>query len=280
MATDSTQGKARIIEAAELMALMAAAQEPNPPQQQLLLLQVTSPEAYQAAHLEGARLVTPSDLVSGTPPATGRLPDQAKLTQLFTRIGFDPKKQVVVYDDEGGGWAGRLAWTLDIIGYRNWWYLNGGITAWQLAGLPIATGPDTQAAQTDVALATDQTPIAEIPDVLAAIEDPATLIWDVRSADEFAGRRQASARVGHIPGAINYDWMMLKDPRDQRVTDDCRAKLAAAGIDGSRRLITHCQTHHRSGLSYMLGRLFGWDIRAYHGSWSEWGNRDDTPVEI
>jgi thiosulfate/3-mercaptopyruvate sulfurtransferase len=51
-------------------------------------------------------------------------------------------------------------------------------------------------------------------------------------------------------------------------------------VDPARPVITHCQSHHRSGLSYMVGRLLGFaNIRAYHGSWGEWGNRDDLPIE-
>jgi thiosulfate/3-mercaptopyruvate sulfurtransferase len=75
--------------------------------------------------------------------------------------------------------------------------------------------------------------------------------------------------------------MALKDPsNDMRITQDIEATLKDLGISGHGPIITHCQTHHRSGLSYMLGRLLGLDIRAYHGSWSEWGNRDDTPIEV
>jgi thiosulfate/3-mercaptopyruvate sulfurtransferase len=67
--------------------------------------------------------------------------------------------------------------------------------------------------------------------------------------------------------------------RQLRVISDLEALLAEHGISGKGGIITHCQTHHRSGLTYMLGRLLGLDIRAYHGSWSEWGNREDTPIE-
>ena len=92
------------------------------------------------------------------------------------------------------------------------------------------------------------------------------------------GLKQVSARVGHIPGAVNYDWLQLKDDA-QKLNRAADPDLAALGLDSSKTIITHCQTHHRSGLSYMWGRLQGWQIKAYHGSWSEWGNREDTPID-
>lgn len=247
----------------------------------LLLVQVTSGEVYQQAHLPGAVLVTPAELICGIPPATGKLPDKEQLVNLLDRIGYTPERDVVVYDDEGGGWAGRFGWTLDCLGHRHWRYLNGGLQAWAAAGLDFQNGqPQTIEASSNTGLAIDRKPIAEIADVLEAIEDASEVILDVRSREEYLGQKQASARAGHIPAAVNYDWLLMKDPEDaQRLAEDLQTRLSSIGVDGSRPIITHCQTHHRSGLSYMVGRLFGYDIRAYHGSWSEWGNRDDTPID-
>ena len=252
----------------------AAAFDPN-----LRLIQVTSPEVYASAHLPGALLVQPGQLVCGVPPATGRLPELAQLEALFSSLGYQPDQHIVVMDDEGGGWAGRLGWTLDVIGHYNWSYLDGGLHAWAAAGLEFSQEP-VEVPPTDVSLTIHREPIAEIDDILAGLDDPNEVVWDVRSAEEYAGLRQAAARVGHIPGAINYDWMYLKDPGNHlKLTAGLDTTLQELGI-ADKRIITHCQTHHRSGLSYLVGRLLGLDIRAYHGSWSEWGNRDDTPIEV
>lgn len=249
--------------------------------EKLLLVQVTSQQVFEQAHIPGAVLVTPAELVCGVPPAVGRLPEIAVLESLFSRIGYTGDEHCVVYDDEGGGWAGRFAWTLDVIGQRCWSYLNGGLPAWAHAGLPLQAGPGEPPKPSKVILTIDASPIAEIEDVLANIADPQQVIWDVRSAEEYAGERQSAARVGHIPSAINLDWMQLQDPQRQtRIVEDLEERLAELNISGRGAVITHCQTHHRSGLSYMLGRLLGMDIRGYHGSWSEWGNREDTPIEL
>ena len=69
--------------------------------------------------------------MANQPPALGKHPKFKDIEiRLVSNLGIDDSKHVVVYDDEGGGWAGRLAWTLDLIGLNNWSYLNGGIVAW------------------------------------------------------------------------------------------------------------------------------------------------------
>ncbi len=247
-----------------------------------LIVQVVEPASYRAAHLPGAILVEPRELVCGIAPATGRLPGQEQLTALFSRIGYRPDLDIVACDDEGGGWAGRFLWTLDVIGHRNWGYLNGGVHAWISAGRRVETGAGPSPVPTRVNLEIDTEPIAEADDVVNAIGDAGQIIWDVRSAEEFHGLRRAARRAGHIPGAVNLDWLALKNPYDsQRLVRDIEGLLSRHGIGPDKSIITHCQTHHRSGLSYLVGRLLGYpNISAYHGSWSEWGNRDDLPVTL
>lgn len=250
-----------------------------------LIVQVTERETYARGHVPNAVLVEPRELVAGIPPAVGRLPPGERLTALFRRIGYHPDQDVVVLDDEGGGWAGRFAWTLDVIGHGRvargaWRYLNGGLLAWQAAGLPLATEA-TAPEPSSVRIRIHHEPIVETEELLRRLDDPALVIWDCRSAEEYRGERRAAARNGHIPGAVNLDWLALIDEgRHSRLVADLGALLAVHGIDRTREVVAHCQTHHRSGLAYMAGRLLGFDrIRAYHGSWSEWGNRPDTPVQ-
>ena len=91
-------------------------------------------------------------------------------------------------------------------------------------------------------------------------------------------------RGGHIPGAINLDWLELIDRDNQmRLKDltELQARLNELGITADKTVITHCQTHHRSGLSYLLMKILGYPhIKGYHGSWGEWGNSETTPIEI
>jgi thiosulfate/3-mercaptopyruvate sulfurtransferase len=127
----------------------------------------------------------------------------------------------------------------------------------------------------------DPTPQVDIDYVLAHYQDTDHIIWDARSPEEFSGERLLAQRSGHIPHAVNYEWTLAMDKTNSLKIRDLaviRAELAQLGISNEKTVITHCQTHHRSGFTYLIGRILGFNIKAYAGSWSEWGNRPDTPI--
>jgi thiosulfate/3-mercaptopyruvate sulfurtransferase len=188
---------------------------------------------------------------------------------------------VVIYDDEGGGWAGRFAWTLDLLGYHNWSYLNGGVVAWIKEGFvteaqtnqPVPSETTISIANSEVLISADE--------IIGQLDNPDFVVWDARSPGEYSGDMVRSARGGHIPGAINIEWTELMDrQRNLRIRDDAEAILTAAGLGREKSVTTHCQSHHRSGFTYMVARILGYkNISAYDGSWAEWGSLDHTPVE-
>jgi thiosulfate/3-mercaptopyruvate sulfurtransferase len=247
----------------------------------LFILDVSSATSYAQGHVPAAIHLPPQHLVCGVQPATGKLPSNDQLKAVFSQIGLKPSHHVVVYDDEGGGWAGRLIWTLDVLGHQQYSYLNGGIHAWRNEGHELETTANRgQAGSYDVKL--NLQPVVEADEIMQRLEDSSMAIWDARGADEYAGFRAAARRSGHIPGSINLDWLELMDrSRNLRLRDlnEIQAMLYDKGLTKDKEIITHCQTHHRSGLTYLAGKLLGYNIRGYHGSWSEWGNREDTPIE-
>lgn len=261
-----------LLEPADLQAHLTA--------DKLLIVDLCSEDNYLAGHIPGAVHVPPKSMLAGAPPAPGRIADTDKLEALFERLGLTPDTHVVVYDDEGGGWAGRFIWTLDAIGHRQYSYLNGGILAWRSAGLAQSTSTE-EPQPVPQSLTIDRDVVIEMEDILPQLNQSGFAIWDARSPEEYRGEKVLAQKGGHMPGAINCEWTSLMDPaRDLRIRDDALQTLNTLGLNDSQTIVTHCQTHHRSGFTYLVGKLFGFNIRGYHGSWSEWGNHPDTPVEL
>lgn len=246
----------------------------------LVIVDVGSPENYARGHVPGAIHLPYAWLISGAPPAPGLMPETDQLEQVFDFLGITPQTHVVAYDDDGGGHAGRLLWTLDLIKHPQMSYLNGGLHAWAGDELPLEQTPN-QPLKTQGQYHWDFAARATKDEILAELSGSDLTIWDARNPAEYRGENLQALRGGHIPGAINCEWTNLLDPtQDLRIRSDAKDYLAQLGLTEEQRIVTHCQAHRRSSLTYLVGKSLGFDIRGYDGSWGEWGNDEDTPIEI
>ena len=248
---------------------------------ELILVDLTSPARYATGHIPGARFVDPKRTQLGQPPAPGLLPAHSALEALFGELGHNPDAVYVVYDDEGGGWAGRFIWLLDVIGHRHYHYLDGGVLAWEAEQRPLsAEVPAPHAGTVSLTLRDEPTATREYLQSRIGAADLA--IWDARGPLEYSGEKVLAAKGGHIPGAINFEWTAGMDKaRYLRIRTDMQHILENLGITPDKEIITHCQTHHRSGFTYLVAKALGYPrVKGYAGSWGEWGNHPDTPVEV
>lgn len=245
----------------------------------LILIDLGNATRYSEGHLPHARFVDPKQTQRSQSPTPGLLPSAEQLNALFGTLGHHPQATYVLYDDEGGSWAGRFAWILDSIGHTDWHYLNGGLKAWQAEGYLLTQEIPSFSPQA-VNLELLETPTASIDYLKSRLQAADLMIWDARSPEEYRGEKLMAARGGHIPGAINLEWTACMDPeRALRIRADIAELLKTQGITPDKEIITHCQTHRRSGFTYLLARALGYPrVKAYAGSWGEWGNMTDTPI--
>lgn len=249
---------------------------------EMLIVDLSAPEHYAAGHLPNAVPLAYSQIVASQPPVAGLIPDAELLSQILGSIGLSADKQVVAYDDEGGGKAARLIFTLHAAGHFSASLLDGGLPAWREAGGEISQEP-AQPERTSYPVSLHGSNVATREDILAQLDDPDLRLLDTRSAGEFSGSDLRAARGGHIPGARHLEWTDLMDHGRHhalRSDDEIRALLAERDVLPEHDVIVYCQTHHRSAHTYIAMRHLGYPrVRGYPGAWSDWGNTPDTPVE-
>ena len=248
----------------------------------LLLVDLSQPQIYAQYHLPGAVYLEYAWIVHIEPPCTGLLPDAAQLSNILGALGLTEDTHVVAYDDEGGGRACRLLWTLDVVGHQNFSLLNGGLHAWANEGHQV-TREIYYPQKTKYTANIHEAFIADRQYILDHMHNDKVVILDTRSPQEYAGIKVFAQRGGHIPGAINIEWTDAMDMnRNMRLKreNELRELLEAHGITQDKEIITHCQTHHRSAHTYIMLKSLGYkQVKGYPGSWSDWGNDTNHPIE-
>jgi thiosulfate/3-mercaptopyruvate sulfurtransferase len=251
----------------------------------LLIIDLCKPETYSQGHVPGAVHVDYSQIIAAQRPVMGLVPDAEHLTRLMSSLGATPNTHIVTYDDEGGGRAARFLYTLDIMQHSRYSLLNGGIHAWANEGHPLETTSNTKPT-TDYTVTLQQQPVATKGYILEHLDNDAVALIDARSPAEYCGEKKFAEKGGHIPGAVNIDWINLIDQQHNmrlKPADEIKRLLAQYRITTDhldQPMVVYCQTHHRSALTYIALKLLGFsNVKGYPGSWSEWGNSTDTPVE-
>lgn len=248
----------------------------------LRVIDLSKPQVFAQYRVPGALHLDYGQIVRQQRPVGGLLPEPSVFAGLMSSLGVSDETAVVAYDDEGGGCAARLVYTLQAFGHRGGSVLNGGIHAWANEGHRMdLTSHPLESTQFEARYNPDVVADADYIQSRLGAADFALL--DARSVGEYTGAKVYAARGGRIPGAIHFEWTDAMDrERNLRLrdTDELRRMVDSRGLDPASETVVYCQTHHRSALSYVMLQWLGFErLRGYPGSWSDWGNRADTPIE-
>ena len=199
----------------------------------------------------------------------------------FVLRGVDAGRSVVIVDETSGLRAARAFWFLEYFRHPDVRVLDGGWAAWLRAdgGIDREPAVPTPSSWPE---AEDATRLSTWRDMLEGLGNPAAAMLDTRTDGEYHGTLVRAKRGGAVPGAVHIEWTHnLAADGTCKPAAELREMYAAAGVTADRPVFTYCQGGYRAAHSYLALRLLGYrDVRSYVGSWKEWGDRDDLPIDV
>jgi thiosulfate/3-mercaptopyruvate sulfurtransferase len=208
---------------------------------------------------------------------------------LFGSRGISNDHQVILYGDRNNWFAAYTYWYLKYYGHDNVKLLNGPRERWIAEGRPTTVEDPSYAEATFKAKPGDETIRAKRDEVLAALDDSRELV-DVRSPQEYSGEliampgyeNEGAQRAGHIPGAKSIPWAQaVKEDGTFKSAEDLRDLYGGKGVLTGEPIIAYCRIGERSAHTwFVLHELLGEsNVKNYDGSWTEWGNLVNVPIE-
>ncbi|HEY8551683.1 MAG TPA: sulfurtransferase [Vicinamibacterales bacterium] len=245
-----------------------------------LVIDLRPAEQFAAGHIPGAVHL---DIFGISLTDTSPAPMRAFLwilEHLFASRGVRADRPVVVYDEQSGYRAARAFWLLELFGHPDVRFLDGGYNAWVAEGHPTTRDAEAPVPSEWHGVRNEDI-VATWDYVFERLGRPDVALLDTRSEEEHRGTLVRAKRGGTIPGSVHLEWTNNLDASGRfKPAAELRAMYEGAGITPDREVVTYCQGGYRGAHSYLALRLLGYPkVRTYLGSWREWGDREDLPIQ-
>jgi len=247
-----------------------------------------NPDLYDEGHIPGAvKLHWRDDLQD---PVERDIVEPVAFEELMGSRGIGNDTTVVLYGDKNNWFAAYAYWYLKVYGHEDVRILDGGRQKWIDEGRELTTDVPSPAAASYSAKPADESIRARRDVVLAGLGDAGRALVDVRSPQEFSGElmappgyeQEGASRTGHIPTAQSIPWAQaVRDDGTFKSPDELRELYGGKGVTPDKEVVAYCRIGERSAHTwFVLRELLGYpDVKNYDGSWTEWGNLVDVPIE-
>jgi thiosulfate/3-mercaptopyruvate sulfurtransferase len=262
------------IDAADLLLFDASFFLPNEGQNAL--------DNFRAAHLPGARFFDIDDVADIETTLPHMVPSAGRFARKMTEYGISNGSRIVFYDQQPNFRAARALWLMTLFGHDDAAVLDGGLAKWIAENRPVETGTPPPPAPTTFTPSLRATRLRGLGDMKRNVDTQAELVLDARPAGRFDGTApepRPNLPNGHMPGAVSVPASDMVGPDKVFLSPDAlRARFAAAGVDGSKPVVTSCGTGVTAAILTLGLRLAGLPEGAlYDGAWTEWASQPDTP---